>query len=39
MLTKHKTVINISSDGDVGINGSDELSIFKSFRLSKGPTM
>lgn len=39
MLIRHRTAIKINSDGDVGINGSDDLSTFMSFRLSSGATI
>lgn len=40
MLIKHRTAININSDGEVGIKGSDDLSItLMSFLLSSGATI
>lgn len=36
MLIEHKTAIKISSEGEVGIKGSDDLSKLMLFRLSSG---
>jgi len=40
MLIKHRTAINVNSDGEVGIKGSEDLSTtLMSFLLSSGATI